>query len=219
MAFFEAAGSKHFPLGRPCDDDVVAHVLGLPVTSSAIGQRWHQIPIDEILSSNSQSPAVVHAPSSKPSQVFRKAAEQLLETLAQQSSTSAELPPNTLTLHADSGKLILDVSRPYFADEFVGTLEIDPLELRKRSQDAWSTKGDSSQPLACGQADTDVESESTEVGYGLKSVIPTKINRKGNYGFEVQWDDGLKGSIYGFVVRFPVESLICTNFMPRVCYM
>ena len=124
-----------------------------------------------------------------------------MQKLAEKAHERSQTPPNTLQFDSSRGRLVLNLTRPgdlHVASKAAiaaNVLDIDPAELRRRSKDAWSTSA--ARHILDGE---DLSGKTLEAA-SADVVLPTKINRKGNYGFEVQWADGLRGSIYGFVLR------------------
>ena len=183
MSYYFADGKKHHIFGRPEAGLQAIKTMCAANNSSRISSLpetdvHFTLPIDADLSDCSKCPIIDHTPESESSCVFKSLASSLVEKIAE--NAFEEKDTATLIFDENSNRLVLSTKTDII---------IDVLTLRKLSRDATSTSRTKSRQKLD------------------DSIIPTKINRKGNYGFEIQWSDGLTGSIYTYV-----SSIYCEHY-------
>ena len=188
MSYFSVDGERHNVFGKSAFGiEAVQNLLRSEKERETFAA--FQLPVDEALADCDKCPAVDHIPSSEASDTFLAVAQHIVTYVANRDLENRGKQANTLMYSGEKNALVFTV----YEEDLDGVeivdqgkqgvfreLHIAPSALRKLSRDATST--------------TTVVSRTQPA-----EVIPTQINRKGNYGFEVQWSDGLRGSIYTFV--------------------
>lgn len=219
MSYFEAHGKAYPIFGKPGNglrgiENICLHYCNKDehpqppwVFDHGDGDKkcsgTFKLPITPLLAETSDHTTHANGVQSSTSKFFDAVATHLVLKVAEKNLSERSRKPNSLEYNETSGMLELTMSRHAISDHRLGTvLLIHPTELRRLSRDALNDRNNiiltDDEANGDGGADNSLAGSASHLKNrkAVDQVLPTKINRKGNYGFEVQWSTGERGSIY-----------------------